>query len=378
MNNEQLRIDAVNRFKQLDEDVTKDLKSIVDLAAHICNAPVAMITLIDDEVQWFKAAKGVDIDCTNRESAFCNYTIKQDSLLISNDTSVDERFKDNPLVANAPFVRFYAGSTLTTRDGYAIGSLCVIDFVPRGLDDHQQDSLKVLSKQVMNLMELNQSVHVLQKQNEETQRQKLLIEQSEIKLKALFNSSNDTHILVGTQLEVLAFNKAAAKFVKDSYKKKLIKGVSILEYADAEAVNGLAQYFSMAFAGKTIKREWLMRPGTRHCRWKTLHFEPIKNSEKQIIGVALNSADITERKLHEEQINIQNAALTRIAMFQSHELRRPVASLLGIMSLIKMEDLKGFSYFDMMELSVNELDVKIREIVKDSERTLNSPMTIVA
>lgn len=382
MDNDQYRLNAVSRFKQLDAGIKKDLDAMVDLVAQVCNTPVALITLIDEHTQWFKASKGVDIDCTDRELAFCNYTIKQDDLMIVPDMLLDERFLDNPLVSNAPYVRFYAGATLTTKDGYAIGSLCVLDFEPRELTGHQQNTLKILSKQVMNLMELNWSFHVLQEQNKETEKQKLVIEASEIKLKAMFNSSKDTHILVGRQLDVLAFNKAASAFVREAHSKKLVKGKSIMEYADPEVVEGLTKYFDLAFGGKIIRFEWLMRPGTKDERWKVMQLLPVKNSDKEIIGVALNSTDITEQKLQQARINIQNAALTRIAIIQSHELRRPVASLLGLLSLVKMDSLTGnIDYFDMIELTINELDEKIRNIVNDSEVTLNIPiptMSIVA
>ena len=177
----------------------------------------------------------------------------------------------------------------------------------------------------------------------------------------------------------MAFNKAASAFVRDAHRKTLTKGVDIMEYGDPEVVSGLTQLFTQAFAGKTIEFEWLMRPGTKNERWKDLQLLPIRNNKKKIIGVALNSTDITDRKLQEDQINIQNAALTRIAIIQSHELRRPVASLLGIMSIIKMEKLNNdIDYFDMIELTINELDEKIRGIVKDSETTISNHLSIVA
>jgi len=379
MDNDYYRLNAVSRFKQLDDEIKKDLDSMVDLVAEVCSTPVALITLIDEHTQWFKASKGVDIDCTDRELAFCNHTIKQDSLLMVEDTLLDDRFLDNPLVTGAPHLRFYAGASLTTKDGFAIGSLCVLDFKPRILDRHQQHTLKILAKQVMNLMELNWSLHILQQQHTETQHQKIIIEESEIKLNALFNSSKDTHILVDRQLNVVAFNKAAAEFVRETQHKKLAKGKPIMTYSDPEVVDGLKKMFDLAFTGKTIQREWLMRPGTKDERWKDLQLLPVKNSNNEIIGVALNSTDVTEKRYQQDQINIQNAALTRIAIIQSHELRRPVASLLGIMSLIKLEKLnKNFDYFDMIEHTIKELDEKIKGIVKDSEDTLNAPMSIVA
>jgi len=376
MSNEIYRLNAVNRFKKPDAAVNNDLNDIVNLAAQICNTPVALITLVDEDIQWFKAGIGVGIDCTDRNLSFCNYTITQDTLIMVPDTQIDERFCNNPLVTAGPFVRFYAGATLITKDGFAIG---VLDFEPRELNLHQQNSLKVLAKQVMNLMELSLSLHNIEQQHEHTKKQKAILEDSELKLNAVFNSSRDTHILVNKELEVIAFNRASAAFVRCAYRKILKAGTSVLEYADAETVEAFAGYFEIAFSGKPVKLEWHMRPDTKFDSWKELEFVPIKNASKKIIGVALNSTDITERKLQEEQINIQNAALTRIAIIQSHELRRPVASLLGIMELIKMEQKnESLDYLDILEHTVNELDEKIREIVKDSENTITHQLAIVA
>src|ERR1700744_38983 len=127
MDNEHYRLNAVNRFKQLDDDIQNDLNAVVNLAAQICKTPVSLITLLDEDKQWFKAHKGIDIDCTDREVAFCNYTIKQDDLLIVADATKDERFANNPLVVGEPFIRFYAGAPLVTKDGFSVGSLCVVD-----------------------------------------------------------------------------------------------------------------------------------------------------------------------------------------------------------------------------------------------------------
>jgi PAS domain-containing protein len=374
------RLEAVSRYKQPDENVIKDLNDIVNLAAESCNTPVALITLLDEDKQWFKARKGVDIDCTTREVSFCNYTIQQPELLMVSNTTADDRFANNPLVTGDPNVRFYAGVPLTTADGHAIGSLCILDFVPRELTVLQKNTLTVLSKQVMNLMELNYNLRSIEMQQAEARRQNTIIEEHELKLNAIFDSSKDTHILVDQDLKVLAFNRAAAIFARNTYGKSLKIGESVLAYADKGVAGPFEHLFRSSFAGKTIRHEWHMRPGTKYDSWKELEFVPVKDKHKNIIGVALNSTDITERKKQQEKINIQNAALTRIAIIQSHELRRPVASLLGIMALIKMEQQQTGNpeYLELLELTVQELDIKIREIVKDSENTLNGPLAIVA
>ncbi len=369
MSNELLRLQAVRKFMELDHQIVTDLNEIVGLAAQICNTPVALVTLLDDEKQWFKAAVGTNVDCTDRELAFCNYTIKQTDVLVVPDLTLDERFCNSPLVTGGIQARFYAGAPLITKDGFALGTLCVVDVQPAQLSASQINSLRVLAKQVLNLMELNWSLQTLEHQHQQTQIQKAAIGKSEMKLKAIFDSSKDTHILVGRQLEVLAFNKSASVFIRTTFNKKLTNGDSILQYTSPELLHQFSKYFNVALAGRSIKREWALFPGTINECWKETSFIPVKDISGVVIGVALNSTDITTRKRHEEQIRIQNEALQRIAIIQSHELRRPVASLLGIMDLMRMENI-DFSYFDIMELTVQELDEKIKGIVKDSEDTI--------
>lgn len=372
MNREFHRLDAVDRFKEIDPGIAVDLNDIVNLAAHICGAPVAIITLLGENTQWFKAAVGTDVKETPREMSFCNYTIEQNGVLIVPDLSSDERYNTNPLVTNDPNVRFYAGAPLTTKDGYGIGSLCVVDFHTRNLDEHQSNTLKVLSKQVINLMELNWSLDVLEKKSEENQRQKKIVEDSEIKLKAVFNSSADLHMLIGKNMEILAFNKAASDYVNNIHNQKVIVSEPVLKYIDHELKDDFIKYFAVALNGKLIKCELLLKANTELENWWEIKLAPVKNNDDEIIGVALNAVDITKRKQQEKHISIQNEALTRIAIVQSHGIRRPVASLLGIMDLMRLEKIDS-GYFNMLELTVNELDEQIRRIIKDSENTIHTP-----
>lgn len=237
-------------------------------------------------------------------------------------------------------------------------------------------SLKVLSRQVINLMELHFSLESLEKQHQKTQEQKLSIEASEIKLKAIFDSTKDTHMLVGKDLEILAFNRSAAETVRSTYKKKLQLGDNIIAYTDPLICDKFIQHLKLAFNGKTIKKEWMLMPGTTFACWKEISFLPVKNNNGEIIGVAVNSIDTTMRKRHEEQITKQNEALTRIALVQSHEFRRPVASLIGLMDLMRIEDIHS-GYFNMLDATVKELDERICGIVKDSEETIQSSVLAI-
>ena len=150
------RVADLHSYRILDTPSEKSFDDLARLAAYICQAPVSLISLIDKHRQWFKSACGLDL--TNsaegpRKQAFCSYTILDNVPLIVEDAMIDDRFKDNPLVLDDPKIRFYAGIPLKSPRGYNLGSLCVIDFVPKQLKHPQLDGLKTLASQVMYLLE---------------------------------------------------------------------------------------------------------------------------------------------------------------------------------------------------------------------------------
>lgn len=153
--NETERLAALARYNILDTPLEQAFDDLAVLAAQICGVPVALVTLVDAERQWFKASYGLEgIHQTPRDVAFCAHTILHDDVMIVPDAHSDERFADNPLVTEAPHVRFYAGMPLITDDGYALGSLCVLDQSPRVLSPEQIDMLRRLGHQVQLLLEL--------------------------------------------------------------------------------------------------------------------------------------------------------------------------------------------------------------------------------
>ncbi len=144
------KLESYDVMDTLPEAVFDDITLI---AAHICQTPIALITLIDKDRQWFKSKLGIDINETPRDIAFCAHAIHGTEILHVPDARKDVRFYDNPLVAGGPHFNFYAGAPITTPEGYNVGTLCVIDDVPRELTPEQKDALARLSRIVSRQLE---------------------------------------------------------------------------------------------------------------------------------------------------------------------------------------------------------------------------------
>jgi hypothetical protein len=151
---EAARLQALRDYNILDTVPEEAFDDAVHIAAFICGTPIATVTLIDSQRQWFKARLGITGTETPREQAFCAHTILEPKLMEVEDAHRDERFAANPLVTGAPNIRFYAGAPLITAEGQALGSLCVIDQAPRRLSTEQRDCLERLARQVMMNLEL--------------------------------------------------------------------------------------------------------------------------------------------------------------------------------------------------------------------------------
>lgn len=154
LSTEKKRLKVLWQYDVLDTVPEAVFDDLTELAARICEAPIALISLVDENRQWFKSKVGISINETSRDLSFCAHAIRQEGLFIVPDATRDERFAKNPLVVSDPKIRFYAGAPLITPDGYALGTLCIIDKVPRELRHDQQQALRVLARHVMTQLEL--------------------------------------------------------------------------------------------------------------------------------------------------------------------------------------------------------------------------------
>jgi GAF domain-containing protein len=178
--NEATRVEALHKYAILDTEPEQAFDDFVQLASFICKTPIAAISLVDEDRQWFKAKIGLSVSETPREIAFCATAMQQPDVFVVRDALEDERFRNNPLVVSEPNVRFYAGAPLIDDDGHALGTLCVIDRVPRELAPDQQAALQALSRLVLGQMEFRRDLILLKealidRSKEEHERQEELI-----------------------------------------------------------------------------------------------------------------------------------------------------------------------------------------------------------
>lgn len=161
VHNEQERLEAVGRFRHFEFDLDNNIQGLLKLATDIYETPVAFITLIDEHDQWFKANRGFDVMRMPRDTSFCTHAIMDTDVLVVTDAISDSRFAGNPLVAQPPHIRFYAGAPMASNDGHNVGTLCVMDVHTKDIPDSKRQLLRILAQQAIHLMELKLTYKLL-------------------------------------------------------------------------------------------------------------------------------------------------------------------------------------------------------------------------
>ncbi|MCC5663238.1 CHASE3 domain-containing protein [Nostoc sp. CHAB 5784] len=218
--NEAQRIETLLEYKILDTPSEAAFDDLTRLASYICQTPIALISLIDTNRQWFKSKVGMEALETHRDFAFCAHAILQPDVFIVPDATDDERFATNPLVTSGPKIRFYAGVPLTNPEGYALGTLCVIDYVPRELNPEQVEALRTLGRQVIKQLELRRNLASLVLVTKKSKQAQKVRKQFFKKIAAGFGLASVILVLIGVvsyqNTKVSTNNRS---IVKNTYEK---------------------------------------------------------------------------------------------------------------------------------------------------------------
>lgn len=310
--NESARLAALQRYAILDTFPEQEFDDLSRLAAMICGTPIALVSLVDSHRQWFKSRIGIDETETSRDVAFCAHAILQPDVMVVPDALEDERFRANPLVTENPNVRFYAGAPLISQEGYALGTLCVIDRVPRELSAEQKEALKALSRLVVTQMELRRSVSDLSRAIRERR-------MTEEELDQLFTVSLDMLCIAGFDGYFKRINPAWEKLLGIPIEELLSKPFNEFVHPD-DRERTTAEAEKLDEGEQVISFENRYRCGDGTYRWLLWNATPSVDN-KLIFAVA---RDVTQRKEAERRLSTGYAVTRVLAEAESLEAAAPL------------------------------------------------------
>jgi PAS domain S-box-containing protein len=288
---------------------------ITRVASRLFQVPIAMVTLIDGERQWFKSRVGIDLTESPRRSSFCAHTILQDGVMVVEDASFDARFADNPLVTDGPKVRFYAGFPVAAPDGSKIGTLCLIDQAPRHFSADEQALLRDLAGMVAHEVAADQLQHALREQRE-----------ADIWLRGLLDNAPDGVMLVGEDGTIVSINPAAEELFRctSAALKGRVARTLMVETADniSAALEG----------GRSVTAEGTGRRPDGTTFPLEFSVRAMRLDGKRCYAAIVR--DVARRREAELALRDRDARRSKYLATATHEMRTPMASVLGFSELL--------------------------------------------
>jgi PAS domain S-box-containing protein len=288
------RLEALQRYEALNTPSESDFDELAGLAAQICETPIALVSLVDETRQWFKARVGVDLAGTPREISFCGHALGATDLFVVPDALKDERFADNPLVIGEPNVRFYAGAPLRTPEGDVLGTLCVMDCVPRTLTPEQEQALRVLSRQVMTQFDLRRQTRGSAK--------------NERLLRAIFDAEPECVKLLSADGRLQMMNYAGLQIIEaESFAQ--VAGHCVFPLISTEHRAQFEALTERVFRGESGVLEFQATGLKGTPRWLETHAAPLRDESGTITALLGITRDITGQKEAEQALRRSKADL---------------------------------------------------------------------
>ena len=291
------RLEALRRYRVLDTPPEEAFEDLAYLASHICGTPISLVSLVDSERQWFKAKLNFERQETPREEAFCAHAILGKDLFIVPDASADRRFAANPMVAGEGGIRFYAGAPLITSDGFAVGTLCVMDRKPRRLSPGQTEALRALSRQVVAQLELRRRLSLEREEADD------VLHETEETLRILVSQMPAILWTVDGELRFTSSMGAGRKFLEE--RPEGLQGMSLFAYF--KTTN--PEFEPIAAHRRALKGESTTYEVTWQNRTFQAHVEPLRETDRTIRGVVGVAFDITDLKHAEQELQRSVALL---------------------------------------------------------------------
>jgi PAS domain S-box-containing protein len=328
VSNEIARLEALFQYQILDTPPEQAFDDLVFLAAQICDTPIALINLIDADRQWFKAKIGIDAQELPRNLGICPFCIQQNDILIIPDTLADERFANNVTVTCEPYVRFYAGVTLFAPKGEAIGTLCVVDGVPRQITAKQVEALHTLSRLVIKQLETRRNLLELTKQ----------VESQSNKETTLLDATTDAIVVRDLSNKILFWNKSAENLygwkteeVIGKKANELLYSESLLEHREIYKTllkdgswQGELQRTSKSGKDIIVESRWTL----------------VQDGNSQAKSILVVDTDITQKRQLEKQfLRAQRMeSLGTLASGIAHDLNNVLSPILMSVQLLKTKN----------------------------------------
>ncbi len=313
---EEERLSQLRDYQILDTPPEQAFDDVVELAALVCGTPVALVTLVDETRQWFKARRGLTMTSTPRDLSFCAHTILGNALLEIQDTLADERFADHPFVLGEPHVRFYAGAPLISPRGHRLGSVCVIDYRPRVLEPAQRHALQALARLVVLHLELRRPVEPIEPPTLH----------SEGRFRALVEAS--AHIIWKTAADGGAFEDSPSwrAFTGQTFEQS--RGLGWLDALHPDDRRTVADEWRRAVAAnEPFTCDYRVRHVSGEWRWLAVRAVALSDSNGAHGWVGMNT-DITEHRRQSEALTHQASHDALTGLVNRAEFERRVRRVL--------------------------------------------------